>query len=68
MKKNPHWSLLHALSLSKIESTIEHLISQAEGSNFTKTLTMGCVKLFSILIIKKIFPSKLCFIHARKSI
>ena len=29
MKKSPHWSLLRALRLSKIESTIENLLSQA---------------------------------------
>ena len=28
-KKRPHWSLLHAFILSKIESTIEHLLFQA---------------------------------------
>ena len=27
MKNIPHWSLLHAFRLSKIESTIEHLLS-----------------------------------------
>ena len=29
MKNIPHWSLLQAFRLSKIESTIEHLPSQA---------------------------------------
>ena len=29
MKKSPHWSILHAFRLSKIESTIEHLPYQA---------------------------------------
>ena len=29
MKKSPHWSLLHAFRLSKIESTIKHLLSWA---------------------------------------
>ena len=29
MKKSPHWSLLHAFKLSKIESNIEHLLSWA---------------------------------------
>ena len=28
-KKSPHWSLLHAFILSKIESTIENLLSWA---------------------------------------
>ena len=29
MKKSPHWSLLHAFRLSKIEITIKHLPSWA---------------------------------------
>ena len=29
MKKSPYWSLLHAFRLSKIESTIKHLLSWA---------------------------------------
>ena len=43
MKKIPHWSLLFAFILSKIESTIEHLLSWARHKStrsYHKTMSL----------------------------
>ena len=40
--KSPHWSLLRAFRLSKIENTIEHLLSRLSKNPWDRTLLGPC--------------------------
>ena len=63
MKKIPHWSLLRAFRLSKIESTIEHLLSRAHQKS-TRSYHNGVPRHHPIENSLAAFPLWVAFVQS----
>ena len=63
MKKRPHWSLLHAFKLSKIESTIEHLPYRAHQKSM-RLYHNGVTRHLPTVNSLAAFPHWVAFVHS----